>query len=103
MYRTVAMKLAARDSHRVKSLALLSTHSGGFFRRSPTVAGLNLIARMPFAGTDEFRTHLDLLCHFSRRFLLVRTAEAQARGRAVLERRTLGFAAPGTGDSLIES
>mmetsp|Transcript_7698 Transcript_7698/g.23045 ORF Transcript_7698/g.23045 Transcript_7698/m.23045 type:complete len:263 (+) Transcript_7698:53-841(+) len=65
----VAMKLAARFAHRIKSLVLISTHTGGYFRRLPTIAGLNLLARIPFVRSHELRTHIDLHCHYNRAFL----------------------------------
>lgn len=65
----IAMKVAARAKPRVKSLALISTHTGGFFRRVPTLAGLNLLARIPFVRSAEQRARLDLQCHYKADFL----------------------------------
>uniref|UniRef100_A0A7S3WMX9 AB hydrolase-1 domain-containing protein n=1 Tax=Emiliania huxleyi TaxID=2903 RepID=A0A7S3WMX9_EMIHU len=79
----VAMKLASLNRHRIKSLALISTHTGGFFRRLPTVAGLNLLARIPFVRSHESRTHIDLHCHYNRAYL---DAPDSASGETVYQR-----------------
>lgn len=79
----VAMKLASRCVHRIKSLALISTHTGGFFRRLPTIAGIHLIARIPFVRSHELRTHIDLRCHYNRAFL--ETADSSS-GETIYDR-----------------
>lgn len=77
----VAMKLCAIAKHRVRSLCLISTHLGGFTRRIPALRGLATIAqilaaplvrRLPAGGARlaaRMRAHLDLHCHYTRRFL----------------------------------
>lgn len=77
----IAMKLAAHAADRVRSLCLISTHLGGFTRRIPAVRGLAaiaqivaapLVSRLPAGGARlaaRLRAHLDLHCHYTRRFL----------------------------------
>ena len=81
----IAMKLASRHAERVKSLALLSTHTGGFFRRSPTLAGLHLLARIPFVRSHETRAHLDLCMHYTKKYLRRQAEGAKNATRTVYQ------------------
>lgn len=77
----IAMKLCAIARHRVRSLCLISTHLGGFTRHIPALRGLATIAqilvaplvgRLPAGGSRlaaRMCAHLDLHCHYIRRFL----------------------------------